>query len=201
MAPVIDLGPVAGVKNILPWTKSWAKSLARDVRLTLFGAEIRGVAAGSLPGRCDRVVGLAERGCRRDGRHQRHAGQACRQRHQTTRRAPATVPDRLCCPVIHPPRRPSSLKLWAQFQPPGGPPQLGCGRRSAAGHTKTLRNATSRRLKLCPQGWLVSHSALRFCVTGCSDIGVHARGNVAQRIGADMAACGPIWFVLFTVIG
>src|ERR1700689_1838554 len=49
--------------------------------------------------------------------------------------------------------------LERQFQPPGGPPQLCCGRRRVRSHTKTLRNRYPVDPELFTTGQVVSHSA------------------------------------------
>src|ERR1700722_11625751 len=59
-------------------------------------------------------------------------------------------------------RPPSSRpvrSLERQFQLPGGPPQLCCGRRRVRSHTKTLRNRYPVDAELFTTGLVVSHSA------------------------------------------
>src|SRR5271154_6549392 len=58
-----------------------------------------------------------------------------------------------------PPRGRPVRSLERQFQPPGGPPQLCCGRRRVRSHTKTLRNRYPVDAELFTTGQVVSHSA------------------------------------------
>src|SRR3984885_10134015 len=135
-----------------------------------------------------------------------------------SRRAPA-APCRSSLPPVPPDHaqhaRLSPIDLAALSSTlPGGRPVRSLGPVSTARRAATTLLRPTRRensyedptewspadWNYCPQCWLMSHSATAVLRYLGSDIGVGPRGNVAQRIGADMGASGPIWLVVIAVI-
>src|SRR3984885_9445712 len=135
-----------------------------------------------------------------------------------SRRAPA-APCRSSLPPVPPDHaqhaRLSPIDLAALSSPlPGGRPVRSLGPVSTASRAATTLLRPRRRensyedptewmsrgLELLSTRLVDAALSCRDFALPCSDIGVAPRGNVAQRIGADMGASGPIWLVVIAVI-